>query len=554
MAEFDVSNYLGELSSPAETKKKKETSAADNVNKFSSMAASGESLGRESTVAHAYSDGKTPKVEGYSYSLKQPIYSTSISNDLSHSENLFGLASTLESHLAAHETAINTGTLHPEAKALANQHINAAYGKLADFYDSNSASQNKHLEGSGYTDTSNESVVPRGRRQIAELTGSEKSLGSIGHMRDAIVHLKGAVGHLKAAATSSNLGIAPEVESVGKQADKEFYNYQKHVDESSSALISGLKNFGTLSTAGSVDEEEISSKPPALRLPVSPQAAKEPRNLELGPRPAQVGKPLYMTAGMRTKEDYKYPAPWTKPSSRRQDDLDADAEKAATERFANRNKRGVPLDTSTPESREAERQTLANKVVGLNTPRPIEPARSAAFVRQQAVASQRSNTIRERAASMQDARLASVKAQEEATRQTVTSHMLAGKHKEAAVLHFNTFGTNRAVAPKRYLKERSLVMSNPVRYLSEQGYDLGERVETAPVRGTTRTGANPNRDVMSSPRVKQTETRKPTTATTSPFTPQAEEEYKAKLAAADAATAGKKTRAQRNNSAFRGEA
>jgi hypothetical protein len=554
MAEFDVNDYLGELSAPAEAKKKKEASATDNAEKFSSMAATGKSLGRESGISRAYSDGKTPKVEGYSYSLNQPIYSTSISNDLSHSEKLFGLASTLESHLAAHETAINAGTLHPEVKALANQHINAAYGKLADFYDSNSASQNKHLEGHGYTDTTNEFVIPRGRRQIADITGSEKSLGSIGHMRDAVVHLQGALGHLKAAATSSNLGIAPEVDSVGKQADKEFYKYQKHVDESDSSLTAALKTSGVLSTAGSVDEEEVSSKPPALRLPVSPQAAKEPRTLELGPRPAQVGKPAYMNAVMRTKEDYKYPAPWTKPSSRRQDDLDADAEQAQAERFANRNKRVAPLDTSTPESREAERQTLANKVVGLNTPRPIEPARSAAFVRQQAVAAQRSNSLRERAASIQDTRQASIKAQEEAVRQTVTSHMLAGKHKEAAVLHFTTYGTDRAVDPKRYLKERNLVLQNPVRYLSEQGYDMGERAETAPVRGNTRTGANPNRDVITPPRIKQRESRKPTTATTSAFTPQAEEQYKAKLAASDAATAEKRTRAQRNNSAFRGEA
>jgi len=554
MAEFDVSNYLGELSSPAETKKKKEASAADNANKFSTMAASGKSLGRESGVSRAYSDGKTPKVEGYSYSLNQPIYSTSISNDLSHSENLFGLASTLESHLVAHEKAINAGTLHPEAKELANHHINAAYGKLADFYDSNSASQTKHLEGRGYTETGNEFVVPRGRRQIADIVGSEKSLGSIGHMRDAITHLKGALSHLNAAAVASNLGVAPEVASIRGKADKEFYNYQKHVDETDSTLTAALKSSGTLSTAGSVDEEEVSSKPPALRLPVAPQAAKEPRDLELGPRPAQVGKPLYMTAGMRTKEDYKYPAAWTKPSSRRQDELDADAEKAQAERFANRPKRVVPLDTSTPESRAAEGQALADKVVGLSKRRPLEPARKAAFVAQQGVAKQITEKRKEREASFQAAQQARIQAQDEATKQTITSHMLAGKHKEAAILHFTSFGTNRNTAPKRYQKERAKLLQDPVRYLSEQGYDLGERVVPAPVRGTTRTGANPNRDVMKPPVIKPTETRRPTTATTSPFTPQAEEEYKAKLAASDAATAAKKTRAQRNNSAFRGEA
>lgn len=543
MAEFDVNDFLHVLDSPEE--KAKKAKAPRDEDSFYKMAASGKSVGRkDSTVYNIYSDGKTPKVEGYSFSLNAPLHSKAVSSDLSHSEELFGLAAKLEAHISAHETAISQGLgFHPALKEQANSHIAQAYGKLADFYDSNSASQQKHLSGEPYTYTSAETVAPRGRRQVADIVGSEKAVGSVGHMKDAVTHLQGALGHIKAASKFSGLSIDPEVEGIHKDANKVLVRYQQHVDETAPGMLSALKEGGQLSTTGTAQSEEISTRPAPLRLPTKPQTPKAAPEITLGEQRVKVGRPLYMTAGMRSTEDYKYPAAWSKPSQRRQEQLDEEAKKAQAERFESRTRPFVPTPSSS-EEREAERQDLAKRVAGLGESR-VDAARRGAFLKQQAGARQRAEALKSTGGPMAAAPTirARIEAQDEITKQTIAGHIASGRYRDAAVLHLQHFGTNEYTAPVRHRNDRKLIMRDPSKYLTQEGYDIGARPATEAIRGTTRTGANPQRSAVKPPTIRQRETRKPTTATTNPFTPQAESEYVNKLAKSDAETKASRNRA-----------
>jgi hypothetical protein len=539
MAEFDVNDFLHLLKSPEEQAKK--TTAAPDKDAFSKMAASGASVGKgASNVARAFSTRKGPKVEGYSYSLNAPVYSKAISNDLSHSENLFGLAAKLEGHLAAHESVINSGLIHPALKEQAASHVAQAYGKLADFYDSNSASQQKHLEGEGYTQSGSGTVVPRGRRQVADIVGSEAAVGSVGHMRDAVVHLQGALSHLKAASVFSNLGITPEVEGIHKEANKELFKYQKHVDDVGAPLLETLKTKGHLDTTGTVDLDEVTSRPAPLRLPTSPQTPKSAPQITLGEQRAKVGRPLYMSATARPDEDYKAPEAWSRLSQPRQEQQDEEAKKAQAAKFEGRSRPFVPAAVP-EETSEAQRQDLSKRVADLRAPR-TDSARREAFLQQQDEAAQRREARGTASGPITESPVfrARFEAQDEVTRQTIAGHIASGRYKDAAILHHQSFGTNEFRAPVRHKKERKLIVRDPVKYLSLQGYDTGERQAPQTIRGTTRTGANPQRSAVKTPTIRQRETRTPTTATTNPFTPQAENEYVNRLAESDATTAKKR--------------
>jgi hypothetical protein len=542
MAEFDANDFLHLLKSPEEQAKK--TTAAPDKEAFSKMAASGASVGKGSSSVHnVFSTAKGTKVEGYSYSLNTPTYSNAISNDLSHSENLFGLAAKLEGHLAAHESALNSGLIHPALKEQAAGHVAQAYGKLADFYDSNSASQQKHLKGEGYTQSGFETVLPRGRRQVADIVGSEAAVGSVGHMRDAVVHLQGALSHLKAASKFSNLGITPEVEGIHKDANKELFKYQKHVEDAGTPLLEALKNEGHLSTTGTVDLDEVSTRPAPLRLPTSPQTPRSASEVTLGEQRVKVGRPLYMSATMRPDEDYKAPDAWSKPSQQRQEQLDEEAKKAQAAKFESRTRPFVPTPASSGE-RESQRQDLSRRVADLRTPRD-EPARRGAFKQQQADAAQRREARGTESGPITEspAFRARIAAQDEITKQTIAGHIASGRYKDAAVLHLHSFGTNEFTAPVRHRTERKLIVRDPAKYLTQQGYDIKERPAPQTIRGTTRTGANPQRSAVNTPTIRQRETRTPTTATTNPFTPQAESAYVNTLAKSDLETKTKRNQA-----------
>lgn len=556
MSEFDVDDLLPDKK-PSSKSLLSEKDASD---RFYRMRAFGDEVGQgnKQIIRVPGMRGKTPspRIEGYSYSLGQPTFSQAVLPSVEHFEDLHELAAKIEAHAAAHDAFLGANDMHPDDREAATGHLDKVWSALADFHKSNSAGITKHLSGNAYTATSAERIMPRGRRNVADVVGSEGALGSIGHHRDAVAHLTAAVGHLRNASVFSGLGVDRNVNSVPAKAQGIHTDYVNKANEANNTdIISRLRGTGSLSTAGSADDEVDSAKLLARRLPVQPQSRTPRTSVTPGPgvtvqgRERQLVAPTSPEVIQETMESQRIkegrPA-WAK--SPNQIDVETGkqivtqrvARQTAASQAKQRQKfqnmpsgRGKPMDI-TPEQMVKDETLNDLRVKKLTQTPPLSPTRKGEFDQFLADARARIAQSEEGSARFAEARQRSVaRASQQATQQ-ISEHLSNGRYTEAAIAHLHNFGVNEAKAPKTYLKHQNLIKTDPIKYLSQEGYDLG--IEK-PAQTRTKTSRKSRRSKEFFPQeIKERETRVPTTPTSSPFTPAAEAEYKSKLIEADKAT------------------
>ena len=570
MSEFDVDDLLPNKK-PSSKSVLGEEGASD---RFYRMRALGGEVGQgnKQIIRAPGMRGRnpSPKVEGYSYSLGQPTFSQAVLPSIEHFEDLHGLAAKVEAHAAAHDAFLGANDMHPDDRAAAMGHLDKVWSALADFHKSNSAGITKHLYGSAYTATGAERIMPRGRRNVADVVGSEEALGSVGHHRDAVSHLTAAVGHLRNAAVFSGLGVDKNVSSVPAEAQGIHTAYVNKVNETNSTdVISRLRGTGALSTAGSADDEVDAARPLAMRLPVQPQSRAPRTPVTPGPgvtvrgRERQLVAPTSLDVVRETLETQRVKEgrpEWAKSPS--QVDVET-GRQAVAQRIAGQttefetkqrqefearpSSRGKPMEVA-PEQAAAEREALRSKVKSLLTPAAQSPSRVGEFRQQQVNAQAATAQTAEGFERFETARQRSVARSNERASNQIANHISEGRYKDAAALHLITFGASEGKAPKTYRKHQEMVLQDPIKYLSQQGYDLGiEQPRPTRTKATKRSGRSAEYFPQE---IREKETRIPTTPTSSPFVPGAEKAYKKKLTRADKATkkADASGRAQRMTS------
>jgi hypothetical protein len=520
MSEFDVDEVMphtNPVTNPSQKPVKRGV-------KFSKMAASAKDLKLPADTVAFHVDRATGELDsGYDYEDKYSLGKHSVINDTSHFEELHSHATELEHHTQQHEHFLKSNDLDKDTRASAQTHVNNAYNSLALFHNNNSMAMTHHLKG-------------------------DPEAGSF--LRSGTDHLISAVNHLKLAHAAVGVQAHPLVTNVAAKAASVMSSYIADNKIDMSPLVEGT--FASANkVAKSKDISEI-KRPPLLnpsersaqQAEMAAKRSTEPKTV-VGKEQLMMGSPVKNIAeGPAPKGQSRTPSGGFAPteaiegSEERSRASQAESTAADQERMASMeaqaNQRFSPRNRRSKGNlrRRGGQRKMAFAAQLLSKASLEDPQRNEQFKQQQATAAESTQRFIDSKFKSVEARQARSRDIATQQRQTVQGHIDSGDLSKAAVHHVITImGNDEYKAPARYNKAKSEALNSPLNFLSKQGYDLPQE------RPSLTGGRLPKR----SSRVPE-ETRKPTTATTSPFTPQAAVEYTQKLAALDAEKATPKRR------------
>jgi hypothetical protein len=583
MSEFDVDDLLPDTKpiKPLAPKTRKSDSR---------MGATGKQVGME---GEATARIKGNSIRGYDYTSGKVISTTALTPSIKHFEDLHQVAGDLERHITEHEAYLNSNDLHPATRAEGQRHIAAAWNSLAAFHDTNSAALDSHIEGktvsAGFAST----------RAEGTLTG-------------ATHHLNDSLNHLKKAYSTVQLTPHPIVTNIGNKAAEITSRYLTETNQARSKVDDSV-----IDRATDLATEEVKPAAVRLPLLTPAERAAQrgsmARKRDVSPRTVvgseqEMGENrlgLGVEQGPVKEGEVRTPsggiAPRADAERIRQRIQARDAEVAGQQQEAAAKLKedrkpappqglGIPdlskvvkgpsgEDVQTPiigtdgvKGPAAPVSRRAAELIDLRNRKPVvDEGRVAAFKTQQESASEATQRAWEGRVAGQVSRQNRQAIIQDQIRQTTVNHISAGNYTEAAMFHVKATvdstpsrsrGKKKAAGSggdvtaylrrnlsSRYVAAVQEASANPRKYLAKQGF----AVEEVPAQEARETNVRtPKRRATAG----NNEVRMTTTPASSgnAFTPQAEEEYKAKLTASDAANEAKRTRAQRNNAAFRGEA
>lgn len=596
MSEFDVDELLPDTQ-PVKPLNKKPRKTAD-----SRMGATGKQMGLD--VAARI---KGNIVKGYDYNSGKVLNTTALTPSIKHFEDLHQLGSDLERHLTEHQSYLESNDLHPEVRRQANKHLADAWNSLASFNNVNSQAMMAHIDGkipgAQFSAQRADYTLPSAADHInATLTHLNKSYQQTGLAAHPIV-----TNIAKKAASVTN-DYLQETKQAVTQRHQDIMDRAEEI--ASTRTTVAPQRLPMLSAR----ERAAQRSNIARRRDVPPKTVSASEQLMMGrpdsnveQGPAKQGEVRTPSGGFAPEADVaasharqhatqqamvakeqerasqiresRKPAP--PPSVENFGVVDLSRRTAG--KFGERIKNPL-LKETTNEQGESELQpilsapkgraapisrTAAENIDRMNRRTEIEPERRAAFVAQQQQAAKATQEEWDTKVGVQLGKQTLRDQINNKIRQTTVDHINAGNYAEAAMFHVKSTmdsapsrsrGKKKAAGSgdvtsylrrglsSKYVAAVQEASANPRKYLSRQGFAVDE---VAPQESRQTAVRTPRKRATAG----NLETRKPTTATSSPFTPQAEAEYTAKLAESDAAKkpAGQ-TRAQRNNAAFRGEA
>jgi hypothetical protein len=506
---------------------------------------------------------------GYAYKTGEVLGNTTLTPSIRHFEDLHSHAVELEHHIKQHEHAINSTDMDPATRERAQNSINMAYNTLADFHTENSKAMQGHIEG-----LTTETTL-----------GSVKGITTPHTIANAANHITAAVDHLKTSYAAAGKVAHPIVSNVAAKAADTVQAYYDEtgdaISEKTASILRRADNVASSKTMGGAqrlpmltDEGRAQQRADiASRRSVEPKTVTGEEQQMMGrrdprpiPGPTPEGQVRTPSGGFAPEADVA--AAHARQHAAQQEMVAKEQEKVAAlqsvVRFTPRIKsttevatrRQIEVDTAgaaevttptfvggdAPKGQAAPvNRFAAQRLERINAPSQQDPSRRARFEAQQAQAKEATeqNVDSFFKSKEQKQRIANRATQRNAA--DVQGHIDRGDLVSAAAAHFTFANPNVVVSPtvklaKKHQKTIDEIKTNPVAYLSRQGFDtVGGSRPQAVREGRVRR----ERSIPAPP-----ETRRPTTATTSAFTPQAESEYLEKVATADAEKAAKR------NSAF----
>lgn len=532
---------------------------------------------------------KGGEFQGYDYGSGTLISSTALSPSVKHFEDLHQVASDLENHIADHEAYTASNDMHPDDRSVANGHIASAWNALALFSNTNSKAMLAHIKGA------------KAISSVSEQSPDHTIEGAADHLHTSVLALRNAyathglqphpiitniaqkasdiVSSYKA---DNNQQITPRASSIIERG-KAVASYRgipgtrqlplldpKEAEAQSAASAERRATSGKTVVVGKPmtfmgrSEREDSQTPVGpgeVRTPsggAAPQADVAKVQQKLQSRQEEYGKAERMSADIM-KESRKpasgpaalKPASFTSeysPISPTAEGSNPERDSSGATRVESFRQSYVPspsgrlIDPETSRDRSPVSRFAAEQLDRAAKPSVVEPSRLAAFRAQQDSAKEFPTPIDNKIAAV-EFRQNLRKTTDDRVRSKMIEHINAGNFGAAADHHAKTAKYRTQASSQKAILAAN---TNPIGYLKKQGFDVQE---TTPQTARETVVRNKGRRATAG----NLETRRPTTATVSPFTPQAETSYRNNLAVADAAESTKSSRAARNNSAFKGE-